>query len=56
MEDALQYSSAIDYSNQRRSLLQQLKNEGVFIIDSPAKTMHHGLLNEYTALKRSGKL
>jgi uncharacterized protein (DUF58 family) len=55
MEDALQYSSAIDYVNQRHSLLQQLKNEGIFIIDSPAKTMHHGLLNEYMALKRSGQ-
>lgn len=55
MEDALQYSSAIDYFNQRHALLQQLKNEGVFIIDSPAKTMHHGLLNEYIALKRSGQ-
>jgi uncharacterized protein (DUF58 family) len=55
MDDALLYCSSVNHFNQRQHLLGQLQNEGIMIVDSKAQTMHRGLLNEYTALKRSGR-
>ena len=55
LDDALRYCTAIANVNQRQQLLLQLKNEGITIVDSQAQQLHTGLLNEYTALKRSGR-
>lgn len=55
MDDALQYCSMVDHSMKRAALHEQLKQQGVIIVDSKASLLHVGLLNEYSALKRSGR-
>jgi uncharacterized protein (DUF58 family) len=55
MDDALQYCTMVDHSMKRTALHQQLKQQGVIIVDSKASLLHVGLLNEYSALKRSGR-
>ena len=55
MDDALRYCASIDSLQQRKKLVAQLKSHGVTAVESQASVVYQGLLNEYTALKRSGK-
>jgi uncharacterized protein (DUF58 family) len=54
--DALAYSSAIDVWNKRDIMLKQLQSAGAIIIDEDPSKLHIALVNEYLALKRSGRI
>ncbi|MFT7560845.1 MAG: hypothetical protein ACI93R_002768 [Flavobacteriales bacterium] len=53
---ALRYSSAIDHQNKRDTTLKRLLAAGAIVIDDKPATLHIALVNEYLALKRSGKI
>lgn len=55
-EAGLVYSQTTKILAERRKLLEYLRNKGVVIADSIPQKMHIQLVNEYWALKRSGKI
>ncbi len=54
-DDALLHSSAAGWQYQRQQVLERLRHKGVIIADSLPHTMQIALVNEYYALKRSGR-
>lgn len=55
-DSALGYSAAVDFSLRRRQLLEQLRARGAIVSDGIPQKMHINLVNEYLALKRSGRI
>lgn len=53
---SLLFSGAQLYLEQRQKLLRSLRSHGVIVADSTADGMHIKLINEYMALKRSGRI
>ncbi len=55
-ESALSYSGTVQYLLQRRQLIDRLRAQGVIMVDALPQELHIQLVNEYLALKRSGRL
>lgn len=55
-EEALVYSSVVEYVAKREHMLKRLRSEKAIVIDQPPSQLHIGLVNEYFALKRSGRI
>ena len=53
---SLQYSGMKLYLSQREKMIKTLRHQGVICVDSPAETVHIALINQYMALKRSGRI
>lgn len=55
-DDAIAYSSAVKVWNKRDTMLKQLQNAGAIVLDDEPSKLHIALVNEYLALKRSGRI
>lgn len=55
-DSAVGYSAAVDFSQRRRQLLEQLRARGAIVSDAVPQIMHINLVNEYLSLKRSGRI
>ena len=55
-DSALNFAGTSEYVNKRHRLLEQLRNQGVFIADTLPHLLHVDLINEYLSLKRRGKI
>jgi uncharacterized protein (DUF58 family) len=55
-ESALHYAGAVDFVSKRHRLLEELRKQGVLIVDALPQQLHVSLINEYLALKRRGKI
>jgi len=53
--EALLYCSAVDWLQNRRRVLERVRRSGAVLADSEPETMQIALVNEYLALKRSGR-
>jgi len=53
---ALRYSAARAIAEERRKMLKSLSVAGAIVIDEEPSRIHIALVNEYLALKRSGKI
>lgn len=56
LESSLVYCESSDIIARRSRLLRTLKSKGVLVTDSTPQRLHIDLLNEYWALKRSGRI
>ncbi|MCW8196272.1 DUF58 domain-containing protein [Proteobacteria bacterium 005FR1] len=56
LESSLVYCETTDLMAHRNKLLQTLRGKGVVVTDSVPQSMHIQLVNEYWALKRSGRI
>lgn len=56
LESSLVYCGATSILNRRRRLLQNLRSQGVLVSDATPGSLHSQLVNEYWALKRSGRI
>lgn len=54
--DGLIYSQTMEILTMRRRLLETLRAQGVVVTDSIPQQLHVRLVNEYWALKRSGRI
>jgi len=55
-EHALEYTSATEFQINRLNTLKKLQTSGALVIDDLPSQMHIGLVNQYLALKRSGRI
>lgn len=56
LESTLVYSGATSILNRRQRLLKTLRSQGVLVSDATPSSLHAQLVNEYWALKRSGRI
>ena len=54
--DALIYSSANKFEQERKNMIRRLIASGAIVLDDEPSKLHIALVNEYYALKRSGRI
>jgi len=56
LDEALRHCARTLYREQRGQLIHRLKSRGVMVVDAVPQLMHVALVEQYTALKRAGKI
>jgi uncharacterized protein (DUF58 family) len=55
IDDALTYCGVSQHLQQQSAMYARLRADNIIVADTPPALMHSTLINEYMALKRSGK-